>query len=136
LVKLVNRLGAKAVAKVGELVTLPGGGTPPRIYVWSQVTPNIAATPRKVAAELRCMGEEEQALLSEILAKLPDAERILSGEPSNATKAAKPKATKAAKPKVTKAAKPKATKAAKPKATKAAKPKATKAAKPKATKAK
>jgi hypothetical protein len=127
LVKLVNRLGAKAVAKVGELVTLPGGGTPPRIYVWSQVTPNIAATPRKVAAELRCMGEEEQALLSEILAKLPDAERILSGEPSNATKAAKPKATKAAKPKVTKAAKPKATKAAKPKATKAAKPKATKA---------
>jgi hypothetical protein len=81
LVKLVNRLGDAAVTKVGELLLLEGSGTVPRIYVWSQVTPNIAATPAQVAEELTHLKDAWNGpeLLSEILPKLPDGKSILPG---------------------------------------------------------
>ena len=81
LVKLVNRLGDAAVTKVGELLLLEGSGTVPRIYVWSQVTPNIAATPAQVVEELKDLRDNwnEPELLAELLHKLPDGKSILAG---------------------------------------------------------
>jgi hypothetical protein len=81
LVKLVNRLGDAAVTKVGELLLLEGSGTVPRIYVWSQVTPSIPATPARVAEELILLKDAWNGpeLLSEILPKLPDGQSILPG---------------------------------------------------------
>lgn len=143
LVKLVNRLGAPAIPMVRKLLIREGVSDAARIYVWSQVTPNIRTIPAAVAAKLPYLRDSEHALLPEILAKLPEAARILSGATKGAVDEPAPKTAKAkaTKPKVKAAqAKPEA-KTAKAKAQpKPAKPKAkppkTKTAQAKAAKAK
>lgn len=82
LVQLTQGIGPAAVAKVGELVLAKlVTGNLARIYVWSQVTPKITATPAAFAKRIRELHAQGdwQGFLPSLLAKLPDADEVLPG---------------------------------------------------------